>query len=277
METDSNPVLLISFSGGRTSAFMTKFIYTRAEFDNFKKIVVFANTGKEREETLEFVNECDKRWSFKTVWIESVCHHDERKGSTHRVVDFKNASRNGEPFESMIQKYGIPNQAFPHCTRELKLNPIKSYMRSIGHSDYFSAIGIRFDEPARISRHPKYIYPMYSNLVTNTEIRDFWNKQDFDLRLKNYEVNCDFCWKKSIRKLRTLVQDDPKIVNWWVEMEEKYSENSQYNFQRGNKKTKDLLNQVEPFIRADDPDYKFDPMIDTEKPCSCRTILSEEA
>src|SRR4051812_21794137 len=114
--------LLISFSGGRTSAYMTKLILESNQYDDFIKIVLFANTGKERNETLDFVNECDHRWNFGTVWIESVVHHDERKGSTHKIVTYETASRQGQPFEDVILKYGIPNAAFPHCTRELKLN-----------------------------------------------------------------------------------------------------------------------------------------------------------
>jgi hypothetical protein len=34
--------------------------------------VVFANTGQEREETLEFVKQCDDHFGFGTVWIEGV-------------------------------------------------------------------------------------------------------------------------------------------------------------------------------------------------------------
>ena len=33
-------------------------------------IVCFANTGKELEETLEFVHECEKRWNVPIHWLE---------------------------------------------------------------------------------------------------------------------------------------------------------------------------------------------------------------
>jgi len=36
------------------------------------------------------------------------------------LVTFETASRNGEPFEEMIQKYGITNMQSPQCTRNLK-------------------------------------------------------------------------------------------------------------------------------------------------------------
>lgn len=58
--------LVISFSGGRTSAYMTKYLLDNyAEKYNF--YVVFANTGQEHEKTLEFINNCDKHFNFNTV------------------------------------------------------------------------------------------------------------------------------------------------------------------------------------------------------------------
>ena len=53
---------LISFSGGRTSAYMLKQIIDahRGKLPDDVH-VAFANTGKEREETLRFVNECARR------------------------------------------------------------------------------------------------------------------------------------------------------------------------------------------------------------------------
>ena len=63
--------LRISFSGGRTSAYMTKWMIENLK-DKYEMIVCFANTGKEREETLEFVDKCDKKFGFNVVWIESI-------------------------------------------------------------------------------------------------------------------------------------------------------------------------------------------------------------
>ena len=64
--------LLISFSGGATSAYMTKLLLEKLNPNEYEIKVVFANTGKEREETLEFVRDCDIRWGFNTVWVECI-------------------------------------------------------------------------------------------------------------------------------------------------------------------------------------------------------------
>ena len=62
---------LVSFSGGRTSGYMLFRIleaYGGSLPDDMH--VVFANTGKERLETLDFVSECAQRWCVEIVWLE---------------------------------------------------------------------------------------------------------------------------------------------------------------------------------------------------------------
>lgn len=73
--------LLVSFSGGETSAFMAQWIKKHLE-DNYDRVVyVFANTGLENEQTLEFVQQCDDYWKFNVQWVEASVYQNERKGS----------------------------------------------------------------------------------------------------------------------------------------------------------------------------------------------------
>ena len=44
-------LLVCTFSGGRTSAFMGKFLNEYDKYKDFDKVFMFANTGKEKEET----------------------------------------------------------------------------------------------------------------------------------------------------------------------------------------------------------------------------------
>ena len=60
--------LFVSFSGGRTSAYMCWWLL-KNKSDEYDFIFVFANTGQEHEKTLEFVNECDKRFGLNLVWL----------------------------------------------------------------------------------------------------------------------------------------------------------------------------------------------------------------
>lgn len=233
--------LLVSFSGGETSAYMAHWLKLNKSHE-YDMVFVFANTGQENEQTLEFVDRCDKYFNLDLVWVEAVVHHNERKGCTHRIVNFESASRNGEPFEEVIKKYMIPNKGNNHCTRELKLNPIKSYMRSIGwkKSDYFTAVGIRSDEIDRISEkriENKLYYPLVSDVsATKPMINDFWRRMPFRLELKGYEGNCMTCWKKSARKLATIAKKNPERFDFFRRMEEKYG----YFISDGKRNNKNL-------------------------------------
>ena len=255
--------LVISFSGGRTSAYMTKLL--QEKYRNKREIItIFANTGKEREETLEFVNQCDKSFGFKTNWIESYQHHGQRKSPGFRIVDFESASRNGEPFEDMIKKHGIPNVSFPHCSRELKKRPIENFLKKIGVNEYDMALGIRLDEPKRLTPKPKIIYPLHREFpTTKLMVNQWWSKQPFDLRLKDYEGNCDLCWKKSKRKILTLLLESPSRMDWWNTMELKYGDyipNGQSShrqlpitFFRDNESVIELLEESKlPFKKQED-------------------------
>lgn len=208
---------------------MTRLLLTRWRGSYDEIVVLFANTGEENKQTLEFVHECDQAFDFRSVWIKAVVHHGTRKSSSHKVVTFETASRSGEPFERMIQKYGIPNQKFPHCTRELKLRPMLSYIASLGWEPgtFDTAIGIRADEARRRSpaaTEDRLVYPLLDWLpTTKPQVNSFWEAQPFRLRLPGYKGNCRTCWKKSIRKLMTIMDDDPSVFDFTERMEGQYA------------------------------------------------------
>lgn len=243
--------LLVSFSGGLTSAYMTKWC-----LDNlshlFEMKVVFANTGKERNETLDFVRQCDVEFGFNTVWIEADVKKGKGNGTSFKIIDHKTASKKGEPFEAVIKKYGIPNVKYLHCTRELKTVPIHKYIKSLGWKGYYTAIGIRADEIDRMNHNyqqDRFIYPLISMIPTKREdINKFWLQQPFTLNLKSYEGNCDLCYKKSDRKLLTLLRENPNYAEWWLEMEQNYGK-GQYYFFRKNRSIIDLLKQSKSDFR----------------------------
>jgi len=276
--------LFISFSGGRTSAFMTKWMLDNVQDDYNKIIVVFANTGQENEETLRFVNQCDKQWGFSVVWVEAVVDFRKNKGVTHHVVDFSSASRKGEPYIEVIKKYGIPNMSYPHCNRDLKLAPLHSYAKELGwkKGSYETAIGIRIDEMDRVSSkmvEEKIIYPLVENKkMTKEMISIWWSKQSFNLNLKEHEGNCKWCWKKSKRKLLTLAKDTPEIFDFPMEMEERYGlsghneDGTKRVFFRNNKSTKEIIALSKlPFVPFSEAAINFDMFdfdMDSSNGCS---------
>ena len=79
------------------------------------------------------------------------------------------------------------------------------------------------------TKQQNIIYPLcdYTRVDSNF-IRRGWDTQCFDLELKDYEGNCDLCFKKSLRKRLTLIKQNPNIAEWWLDMEEKYSSEKNY-------------------------------------------------
>lgn len=289
--------LFISFSGGETSAFMAKRLVDASEYDEVRTI--FANTGQENEQTLAFVEQCDKRFSLNVEWVEAVIHAG-RKAATARVVDYATASREGEPFEAMIRKYGIPNASFKHCTRDLKVTPLHAHLSATGWlpGTYDTAIGIRVDEIDRMSSSAierRIIYPLVNRWpTTKPQINSFWAAQPFRLELKGYEGNCKWCWKKSARKHMTLIRDTPHIFAFPDRMERTYGHigpefkkrdmppEYRRTFFRKHKSVRDLFADYgqlpEGFKFADDDAQIFSPDFDVGGGCeeSCEVFSDED-
>ena len=47
--------------------------------DSHEIVTTFANTGDEQEETLEFVDMCDKEFGLDVVWLEAVTHFGDKE------------------------------------------------------------------------------------------------------------------------------------------------------------------------------------------------------
>ena len=251
-------LLVCTFSGGRTSAFMGQFLNTYEKYKDYDKLFVFANTGKEKEETLEFIDRCDKEWNLGVVWLEAKINKEKGKGTDFKIVDFKTASRNGEPFEEMLKVYPMPNPFVSNCTRELKQTPMNKYVKSLNYDQVITAIGIRYDERHRKSNTAKeqnIIYPLCDDIQVDSKfIRNWWDSQCFDLQLKDYEGNCDLCFKKSLRKRLTIIKENPEAAEWWLDMEKKYGTEQYPRFDlRTNKTMKEIIELSEqPFRTVQD-------------------------
>jgi hypothetical protein len=286
---DEQRTIVVSFSGGRTSAFMLKMLldtYPGARF-----VVIYCNTGRERWETLNFIEECSRRWNVRVHWLEAVIDNTGKghgHGTTYRLTDYLGAWRpeyeasrlpqyvesEPHPFEAGIAKYGIPNRAFPWCSRELKMQPSIKFLKDLLPEglDYDHAMGIRYDEYDRAGDNSKW-YPLVGKGIVKAHINGYWANSPFDLQLQQFEGNCDLCWKKTVRKNLTVIEQRPERALWWWKMEDEHSENTaggvryggtQY-FHHLGKSTADLVDMV---MRG-----RFHRWLDEEKVKGQNTLL----
>lgn len=229
----------ISFSGGRTSAYMLwRVLQSNGGLPSNAK-VLFANTGKECAETLDFVQDCATHWGVPITWIEYK--YAEETGQRFKVVDYLSASRDGEPFAEMINQNGkpfLPNPVMRICTARLKIKPFIAYLRSLGWTDWDNMVGIRADEQrraAKIRANPgedggaiknvERVLPLVDANVTKEMVGQFWREQPFDLQLPNHNGvtmhgNCDLCFLKSASQIQSLIIEKPERAIWWAKMEE---------------------------------------------------------
>ena len=196
-------------------------------------VVCFANTGKEREETLVFVQRCADEWGVEIHWLE-YDRDDSAKGGVKdpktiaRRVDFDSASRNGEPFMAMINgKHILPNVTMRSCTAEMKALTVERYMRrAIGQKRFRNVIGIRYDEPKRWLKTTEDCmidHPMHEAGVTKKHVADFWSAQNFDLGIESWQGNCDLCFLKGRKNLLHSIRQEPERAQWWIDTEESAS------------------------------------------------------
>lgn len=121
--------------------------------------------------------------------------------------------------------------------------------------DYVSVLGIRSDEQRRIAKiedrideaqenqgkslfnqpHGESILaPLVDDGVTQKDVIEFWEEQDFNLRLSNTGLfsNCLYCPLKSKAKLQKIAtlqldkdvdKETPESIDWWINIEKKYS------------------------------------------------------
>lgn len=242
---------LISFSGGRTSAYMLWRIiqaWGGTLPDDVK--VTFANTGKEMPETLDFVRDCGERWGVEIVWLEYRAAPEATADRWERV-SYETASRNGEPFEALIdRKPHLPNPVARYCTQILKIHVLRNYAWSLGWREWTTVVGLRADEPSRVAKLGRStedasdrIAPLADAGITRLDVAKFWNRQNFDLQLANIAGNtplgnCDLCFLKSASTITAILERMPERADWWISQERKKT-----GTERGR------------VFRADRPDY----------------------
>lgn len=237
----------IAFSGGRTSAYMLHQILEANGGLPDRAAIVFANTGREMPETLDFVLEVAHRFSVHITWVEYRCvftgaPHDPPKkifdSNAHgfEVVGHNSASRNGEPFIQIMDYFQRPpNRSGAFCSHEMKTRTSKRFcQKELGWKKWTTAIGIRHDEKRRqLKKQPKECYkvwyPLISSKVTKRHVSDFWRGMPFDLKLQDVNGvtplgNCDGCFKKSELKRAVLARDFPNRAAWWAAQERKFGD-----------------------------------------------------
>lgn len=227
----------LSFSGGRTSAYMLwRVLQANTREDIARWLVVcFANTGLEAEETLQFVARCSYEWDVCIVWLEYLGEDDRMFRS---YTDPRWAAREGEPFTALIRRRKfLPNPVSRFCTSELKIRTMHRYLRAFyAWPEWDQFIGIRADEQRRVAKirargtstetkDETMCMPLADAGVSVQEVGAFWKSQPFDLELvthngRTLEGNCIYCFNKPPAQRLSIARAGRYPITWWVRAED---------------------------------------------------------
>lgn len=210
---------VVSFSGGRTSAYL---VYRMKELYGDDVDYVFMDTGAEHPETYEFVKAVAREFKIKLTCLRTIVIPEMGKGCRYQVVDINECGPDLVPFTNVVRKYGVPKNHMPHCTLHMKTSPFKKYCAdTYGKGNYITWIGIRVDEPRRLKKAEGIRYMAEISDFDSDDVMHWWGRQSFDLGFKvnsGWLGNCVFCHKKADSKLALAAMDEPELLRQFDRM-----------------------------------------------------------
>jgi hypothetical protein len=208
-------VNIVSFSGGRTSAYLVHLMLQR---DPDCKIV-FCDTGAEHPKTYEFIKDMVKHWDIDITCLRCVVHPEHGIGNTYQELSIDEIGCNLKPFKAMIEKYSTPFIHGAFCTERMKTVPFYKYCNDVyGRNSYTTWLGIRIDEPRRLKEKKGIKYLADISDFEKVDILNWWKRQPFDLQIQEHLGNCVFCIKKGVNKLALAAKDEPELAAEFIKM-----------------------------------------------------------
>lgn len=219
---------VISFSGGRTSAYLCYLALERFGRDNCK--FIYCDTGAEHPKTYEFIRKVNDLLKLDLICLKTVFNPVLGEGNSYQVVDVNDLKYDLSAFSAMMAKYGTPYLHGAFCTGFLKTNPFKDYCKdSIG--DCTKWLGIRIDEPKRLKemraqqlemfdendKIAKFRYLAEISDFEKQDVLGFWKSMPFDLELQGDILgNCMFCIKRGPNKLALAARYEPEFAKDFI-------------------------------------------------------------
>ena len=237
---------IVSFSGGRTSAYLCKVMIDKFGLDNVR--FIYMDTGAEHLKTYKFIKKVNNFFGLNLICLRGDFNQPLGKGVNYKIVDINTLKPDLIPFSQMLKKYGVPYIGGMFCTDRMKLTPFKKYCdHNFGKNNYQTWLGIRIDEGKRlrIKKDIKYLADISD--FEKQDVLNWWRSQPFDLDIDEWLGNCIFCPKKSNLKLAMAQREAPDLYNDFLKMLYSISVRNDTNtghyskMYRGNQSLKSLI------------------------------------
>ncbi len=125
VELGMNKQVVVSFSGGRTSAYLCcliKKLHPDAVF-------VFMDTGAEHESTYEFIKQVNDYFDLNLICLRTVVSDKWKEGVSYRVIDIDEIGHDLQPWRDMSLKYGLPYHGGGVLHRQNENNTMQKILR----------------------------------------------------------------------------------------------------------------------------------------------------
>lgn len=208
---------VVSFSGGRTSAYLVHLMEQRRINDDLDVRYIYMDTGAEHPKTYEFIKNVVSHWGINLTCLRVVVNPELGQGNSYEVIPISEIKHDLEPWKAIVKKYGLPYPAGAFCTREMKFNPVTKYCKD-NFDEYTTWIGIRADEQNRLKPKDGINYLADISDFEKDDINHWWSKQTFDLTIPEHLGNCVFCIKKSVNKIALAARDEPILAKQFIDV-----------------------------------------------------------
>jgi phosphoadenosine phosphosulfate reductase len=206
----------VSFSGGKDSLVTLDLVY-KALKDSGGTKVLFANTGLEFPETLEYIEEIIAYYNLED--------------------DYITLPRSDELFWETARTHGPPGRDFRYCCKFSKLGPIQDMINTEFDSKVLSFVGQRrYESKIRAESGPIWSNPWIPNQINASPIQDWpamliWLYTWYNDLPSNplYErgyarIGCWLCPANSLNELELLKETHPDMAKELFSFLEKWRE-----------------------------------------------------
>ncbi len=263
---------VISFSGGRTSAYLVH-LFKKDPDAHF----VFMDTGAEHPATYKFIKDIVQHWGIDLICLRVVINPVMNVGGSYKIISLEDLKQDLEPWKEMLRKYGSPYYNTAFCTARMKTEPFEKYCADTFGENFERWIGMRIDEPTRLpievlenlnlplhkdAKKQKAGYRYLAEICDfeKDQILDWWEDQPFDLAITEHLGNYVFCIKKTLNKVALAAKDEPEMAVKWIDITEGpdvRSEGRKYNHHRMYRKRLHMSDVIKVYKDRDrDEMYK---------------------
>ena len=212
---------VVSFSGGRTSAYLVHLMEQR-RLAGEDVHYVYMDTGAEHPKTYEFIRNVVKKWGINLHCLRVIPNPELGKASGYEELSVDDIGPDLIPWKRMLNKYGHPYVGGAFCTDRMKTVPFTKYCQErFGRGNYHTWLGIRTDEKSRLKPTNGFSYLADISDFEKQDVLDWWGKQPFDLGIHEHLGNCVFCIKKSMQKVALATMDEPELAAQFADILEK--------------------------------------------------------